>query len=85
MIVAFDPVACEMILDIEDDLPPESVVVESFEFKAYLERGILTCRVGPNAIDVQFYYLENEPSEPRAIQVSEGRWLIGCVPKQPSV
>lgn len=77
MILAFDPVAGELIVDFETDDPPATVPMKRLIVKYYAPTaGTVACTMDGVGLELAYYPLPGEPSQIAFAPKSERSWRI---------
>lgn len=76
MIVAFDPVAMELMIDPGNGLPPLTIRTAGLHAKLYTDLGVLSCLVGERSIEAVFLPLVDEPGRLESLQLAPNCWLF---------
>lgn len=76
MIVAFDPVAMELMIDPGNGLPPLTIRTAGLQTKLYTDLGVLSCLVGERSVEVVFLPLIGEPGRLESLQLAPNCWLL---------
>jgi hypothetical protein len=74
--VAYDPMAKELVIDPENGLEPLVIQAVDLHVKLWGDGGILSCLVGELTLDVAFVPIDEEPAQLRVDAMGPNRWLV---------
>lgn len=81
MIVSYDPVAKELVIDPDNGLPPMVIKTERLFVHIYSDGGHLGCAIEGEAIDLHFGEVDEEPMAPVLWQVEANHWRLTFIPR----
>lgn len=76
MIVAFDPVAKELVIDPENGLEPLSINAVRLEARYYADDGMFAVLLGERSLEVYFTPAPDVPVRLRVDALAPNRWLV---------
>lgn len=80
MVLSYDPVAGELVVDLEDGRPRFEVAVGILVVKYYADGGILFAEFSPDGVAIGYH---RDPAAPGAVSLSADgvdRWRVVCAP-----
>lgn len=81
MIVEFDPVACEVTIDMEDGQPPRTIPQDRVLVSYYANTGVIVGKLNQEGIEVRFVQVLDEPMRIAIDQTGPVRWKVNILPE----
>ncbi|HEY9723262.1 MAG TPA: hypothetical protein V6D47_14730 [Oscillatoriaceae cyanobacterium] len=76
MIVAFDPVSKELIIDPENGLEPLAISAIGLEARYYADDGMFSVLLGERSLDIRFIPAPDGRFRARADVLDPNHWLV---------
>lgn len=76
MIVAFDPIAKELIIDPENGLEPLAISTAGIEARFYADDGMFAALLGERSLDIRFTPAPDGRFQARVDVLEPNRWLV---------
>lgn len=81
MIVTYDPIAQELVIDPDNGLPPMTIKTERLFIHIHSDGGHLGCAIEGDAIDIQYGAVGEIALAPALLKVKPDLWRLTFVPR----
>lgn len=76
IIIGYDPLSAEVVIDFGDGRPPLSIHAEEVEARLYGNPGLLSCLPGLDVVDVEMIIDADDPGHLVVEQVGDRSWRV---------
>lgn len=82
MMLEFDDVAQELVVHMENGLPPFSLHVEELVLKCYTDEGVLTFIPSKVGVDLHMSPISKRPCDLSLTAIGDGHWRLRVARKK---